>query len=91
MCAATFFLLCQPFNRGTARETFFANQLRYDNTVEAADSGDFLIDGKYTFEVGGQNKGTQQIEGVSDAYIAADDIEYGIGQRIPLWIFGFLY
>lgn len=84
-------LVGQASNRGTARETFFANQLRYAHTVEAADLGDFLIDGKYTFEVGGQNKGTQQIEGVNDAYIAADDIEYGIGQRIPLWMFGFLY
>ena len=84
-------LVGQASNRGTARETFFANQLRYSHTVEAADTGDFLIDGKYTFEVGGQNKGTQQIEGVSESYIAADDIEYGIGQRIPLWMFGFLY
>ena len=84
-------LVGQASNRGTARETFFANQLQYGHTVEAADSGDFLIDGKYTFEVGEQNKGTRQIEGVSDAYIAADDIEYGIGQRIPLWMFRFLY
>jgi hypothetical protein len=25
------------------------------------------------------------------AYIAADDIEYGLENKIPLWMFGFLY
>lgn len=84
-------LVGQVSNRVTARETFFANQLRYAHTVEAADSGDFLIDGKYIFEVGRQNKGTQQIEGMSDAFIAANDIEYGTRQRIPLWMSGLLY
>lgn len=51
----------------------------------------FFIDGRYTFEVGGRNKGKQQINGLSDAYIVADDIEYGINNKIPLWLFGFLY
>ena len=52
---------------------------------------DFFIDGRYTFEVGGRHKGKQQINGLSDAYIVADDIEYGINNKIPLWLFGFLY
>ena len=78
-------------NRGTLRETFFANQLRYGCTVEAAVAGDFIVDGKYTFEVGGTGKTMHQIASVEDAYIAADDIEYGISNRIPLWMFGLLY
>lgn len=84
-------LVGQSPNRGTARETFFANQLRYGHSVEATDTGDFLIDDKYTFEIGGSGKGKRQIEGVSDAYIVSDDIEFGVGQRIPLWVFGMLY
>ena len=78
-------------NRGTLRETFFANQLRYASTVEAAVAGDFIVDGRYTFEIGGAGKTMQQIAGVEDAYIAADDIEYGTSNRIPLWMFGLLY
>ena len=84
-------LVGEASNRGTARETFFANQLRHEHNVEATDAGDFLIDDKYTFEIGGSGKGRRQIEGVNDAYIVSDDIEYGVGQRIPLWIFGMLY
>ncbi len=71
--------------------SFITSQLSCGNTVETVRAGDFLIEGKYTFEVGGQNKGTQQIVGVADAHIAADDTDYGIGQRIPLRMFGFLY
>ncbi len=52
---------------------------------------DFLVDGKYNFEVGGRKKGKEQIEGLPNAYIAADDIEYGSGIKIPLWLFGMLY
>jgi len=26
-----------------------------------------------------------------DFRVAADDIEYGHGNKIPLWLFGFLY
>ena len=84
-------LIGNASNRGTLRETFFANQLRYGSTVEAAEAGDFIVDGKYTFEVGGAGKTMQQIAGVEDAYIAADDIEYGTSNRIPLWMFGLLY
>jgi len=53
--------------------------------------GDFLVDGKYLFEIGGKNKSYSQIEDLPDSYIAADDIEIGFGNKIPLWLFGFLY
>lgn len=76
---------------GNARETFFANQLRYSHLIEISKQSDFIVDGKYTFEIGGKNKNKTQIEGLQDAYVALDDIEYGFENKIPLWIFGFLY
>lgn len=78
-------------NIGNARETFFANQLKAAHHVNASPVSDFLIDNKYTFEIGGHAKGTRQIDGMDDAYIAADGIEVGYGRKIPLWLFGFLY
>lgn len=80
----------QP-NSGTLRETFFANQLRHQHSVNLAEHGDFLIDHKYTFEVGGQNKGKKQIVDIDNSYVVADNIEYGNSNRIPLWMFGMLY
>ena len=53
--------------------------------------GDFKVDGKYTFEVGGPSKDFTQIAGVPDSYILADDIDYPYGNKLPLWIVGFLY
>lgn len=76
---------------GTARETFFVNQLAYQHIVEYTKRGDFVIDRKYTFEVGGLNKDGKQIANVENAFIAADNIEYALGNKIPLWLFGFLY
>ena len=76
---------------GNVRETFFANQLRKTHEVHLSEESDFLIDKKYTFEIGGKEKGKKQIAGLEDAYIVSDDIEYGMGNKIPLWLFGFLY
>ena len=78
-------------NTGNLRESFFFNQLDYRHNVEYPEKGDFLIDGKYTFEIGGKSKNNRQIYSLPDAYIAADDIEYGVDDKIPLWMFGFLY
>lgn len=47
--------------------------------------------GRYTFEVGGKKKGFKQVSGVADAFVVADDIEAGFKNKIPLWLFGFLY
>lgn len=76
---------------GTARETFFVNQLMHQHEVEYGRYADFVIDGKYTIEVGGQSKDGKQIAGTKDAFIAADGMEYALGNKIPLWLFGFLY
>ena len=79
-------------NEGTIRETFFVNQLRSaGHEVVCAEKGDFLVDGRYLFEVGGPGKGFSQIKDIPDSFIAADDIETGFGNKIPLWLFGFLY
>ena len=78
-------------DKGNLRETFFANQLRYHHKVNISKESDFLIDHRFTFEIGGKGKGKQQIAGLENAYVAADDIEYGMGNKIPLWLFGFLY
>jgi predicted AAA+ superfamily ATPase len=76
---------------GNARETFFANQLKQSHLVELAGKSDFRIDEKYTFEVGGKNKGEAQITNTQNAFLALDNIEYGHKNHIPLWMFGFLY
>ncbi|MCK9302651.1 MAG: AAA family ATPase [Bacteroidales bacterium] len=86
-----FTLAASKADMGTIRETFLANQLCYNNRVEYAPAGDFLINRKYTFEVGGKNKTNRQITKIPNAYIAADNIEYGYENKIPLWLFGFLY
>lgn len=78
-------------NKGTLRETFFLNQVASHSHVRGAEKGDFLIDGKYTVEVGGRNKPGRQVEGIPNAFIAADNIEHPHGNMIPLWLFGFLY
>lgn len=78
-------------NTGNIRETFFMNQLQHIHNVEYPAKGDFLVDETYTFEVGGKNKTTQQIAGIENAYVVADNIEIPVGNKIPLWMFGFLY
>ncbi len=78
-------------NTGTLRETFFLNQLRVSHSVNYPDKGDFIVDSRYTFEIGGKNKNTIQIQDVPDSFLAMDDIEIGFGNKIPLWLFGFLY
>jgi predicted AAA+ superfamily ATPase len=76
---------------GTARETFFANQVSLNYKVNHSEKSDFLVSGTYTFEIGGKNKKQKQIHGIPNSYIAADNIEIGSKELIPLWLFGFLY
>lgn len=78
-------------NKGNIRETFFANQVRYKHQLTYTNQGDFKVDNQYIFEIGGKNKTPKQIRNIPNAYIASDDIEYGFQQKIPLWLFGFLY
>ncbi len=85
------FSYCDQSEIGTLREIFFVNQLRALHSVDYAKNGDFLVEGTYTFEVGGKSKDFSQIRGVEKSFVAADDIEIGTGRKIPLWLFGFLY
>jgi hypothetical protein len=78
-------------NIGNNRETFFVNQLEKIHSIHLAEKGDFIVNEKYTFEVGGKNKKQVQIQGVSDSFIVKDNIEIGIGNIIPLYLFGLLY
>ncbi|MCH9740260.1 MAG: AAA family ATPase [Epsilonproteobacteria bacterium] len=85
---------------GNVRESFFMNQLTnyyiQKNTlnskgVYSATQGDFYLEEKYTYEVGGKNKTFKQIKDIPNSFLACDDIEVGFGHKIPLWLFGFLY
>ena len=76
---------------GTVRETFFYNQVGRVHELNAPKKGDFLIDGRYTVEVGGADKRFEQIKDLPDSFLAIDGVEFGRGNKIPLWLFGFLY
>jgi len=86
-----FTALCINSNVGTVRETFFVSMLYKKYIINYSSIGDFLVDEKYTFEIGGKNKSFKQIKDIENSYIVADDIEIGFGNKIPLWLFGFLY
>ncbi|HAN78813.1 MAG TPA: AAA family ATPase, partial [Bacteroidales bacterium] len=62
---------------GSLRETFFINQLRTTHKVNYPKTGDFIIDDKFIFEVGGKNKGFSQIANIENSYLAVADIEIG--------------
>lgn len=83
------FAYCQNVEIGTIREVFFMSMM--DDSLEVANQGDFLIDEKYIVEIGGKNKSFKQIKDIKNSFVVADDIEIGSGNKIPLWLFGFLY
>lgn len=82
--------ISQAPDKGTARETFFLNMLSAANAVTLPMNGDFQV-GQRVFEVGGKSKKLNQIKNVTEGFLACDDIEMGVGAKIPLWLFGFLY
>lgn len=86
-----FLLARNNANIGNLRETFFSNQLSYRHSLGYTDLGDFLVDGQFTFEIGSKGKGHKQIKTVANSYVVADDILYASQNKIPLWLFGFLY
>jgi hypothetical protein len=78
-------------NSGTIREVFFYNQLAGLHQISQSKEADFLVDNKYTFEIGGKNKTMTQIKNVENSWLVKDDIIQPTGRAIPLWMFGFLY
>jgi len=97
-----YFAYCSNIEIGTLRESFFVNQLKnylalhknlsfLDDNFLASKKGDFFIKQKYTFEIGGVKKSFNQIKDIKNSFLVVDDIEIGFGNKIPLWLFGFLY
>ena len=79
-------------NVGTIRECFVVNQLAHRHVVEYGKAlGDFKVDGKITFEVGGKDKTFSQIADVPNSYILADNIEFPVGKKLPIWLVGMNY
>ncbi|MBC6112329.1 ATP-binding protein [Pedobacter fastidiosus] len=79
-------------DKGSLREAFFMNQLKNTgHEVSLPLKGDFLVDDKFTFEIGGKGKSAKQLTGIENSFTAVDDMEAGVGNKIPLWMFGLLY
>ena len=85
-----FNILCHSSNQGSIRESFFISML-YEHDILYAKKGDYTIDGKDRFEIGGKNKSFKQIKDIKNSFVVADNLEVGDGAKIPLWLFGFLY
>ncbi len=68
------------------RQTFFYNQAGYLYSINSSSRADFLVDNTYHFVVGGH-----KIQPEKGQYAAADMLENGNKNTIPLWLFGFLY
>ena len=85
------YALTSDADMGTAREAFFLNQVTNGHAITYPKKGDFLVDDRWLFEVGGRGKGFSQIKDIPDSYVVNDDVEVGFGNKIPLWLFGFLY
>ncbi len=78
-------------NIGSLRETFVKSQVSPKHTSSYTNTGDILIDDKYTMEIGGRSKTKKQIKDVKNSHILADDLLIGNTNKIPLWLMGFLY
>ncbi len=82
---------CNGFEIGTIRETLFASMMGVNHVLTIPKKGDFIVDDTYIFEIGGKNKSFNQIKDIKNSFVISDDIEIGSGNKIPLWLFGFLY
>lgn len=78
-------------DRGNLRETFFLNQLKVSHKINYPKNADFVVDGKFVFEIGGKGKDSHQIKDLKNAFIVKDNLEYPSMGVLPLWLFGFLY
>lgn len=76
---------------GTVRETFLLNQLvNGGQHVTLPKTGDFYTQHTH-IEVGGKSKSAKQVRSEEKYIVAMDDTETGHGNKIPLWLFGFMY
>ncbi len=81
---------CDNPKIGTIREVFFKSMF-FEHSLAIPKKGDFLVDNEYIFEIGGKNKSFKQVKDIKNSFVVVDDIEIGSGNKIPLWLFGFLY
>jgi len=86
-----FTVLCANPNIGAIRESFFISQAGLFHQIHYHDKGDFIVDDNYVFEIDGASKSDTQLESNANGYVVADNIEVGFDNKIPLWLFGFLY
>lgn len=86
-----FTVLCASPDVGSMRESFFVSQVGLGHQVHYHDKGDFIVDDTIVFEVGGASKTDVQLKGNARGHVVADEIEIGNDNKIPLWLFGFLY
>ena len=78
--------------KGNLRETFTLSQLQNTGLkITFPKNGDFLIDGKFLIEVGGKLKNKKQIHAEENSSIISDDLVYGYGNKVPMYLLGFLY
>jgi len=76
---------------GSIRETFLLNQLLNNGLdVHFPKSGDFFTNDTF-IEVGGKTKTAKQVDQYDQFIVAADQIEIGYKDKVPLWLFGMLY
>ena len=85
------YCLTPKVKSGTMRETFIASQVGVNHSLYMPYKGNFIVDGKWLFEVGGKGKNYLQIKNIEDSYVIADNMEISYGNKIPLWLFGLLY
>jgi hypothetical protein len=84
-------LVNENVESGNVRETFFHSMLSVNHKINAPLQGDFLIDNKFTFEVGGKTKKKVQIENIKNAWVVKDGLEIASTNVLPIWTIGLLY
>lgn len=74
----------------TIREAFFISQFE-KNQINSIQNNSFLIDNIYNFEIIGNNKNLYSLNNTKHSFVVADNLEIGMDNKIPIWLFGFLY
>jgi predicted AAA+ superfamily ATPase len=78
----------QETSIGSVRELFFHNQVRQVASLHYSTEADFVVNEVHLFEIGGPSKAAPKNKNI---YLVRDGIDHGVGNVIPLWLFGFLY
>jgi len=73
------------------RETFFVNQLSVTEKIAAAKDGYFVINGKWRFQLSRDPGEPNIFEERKNAFSVVDKLISDHPNKIPLWLFGFLY